>query len=147
MRNEEKPLTDPSQPAHSEIRTSSPVDPSFTPFIILMPSFTLHSDEELSEVQHRAPSPTAAEPSTPIPTPALVQQPFSQRLAAKVKFLSRDRAEAITLDPKLAPVQGPLRPLSMVPGPSRKKRTTLFGLGPKYPRGHDKEPETEYEGQ
>ncbi|KAI9572483.1 hypothetical protein HD554DRAFT_2065448 [Boletus coccyginus] len=127
MREEEKPLTDTSHPTHSEIPMSSPAESSSTPFIILMPSFTTHHDRELA---------SATEAHASIPAPAPAHQPFSQRVAAKVKFLSRDRAEAIALDPKLAPVQGPLRPLSMVPSPSRQKRTTLLGLGLQHPRGH-----------
>lgn len=99
----------------------------------------MHPDQELGETQQ---GPTEPEPSIPPPTPA--QQPFSQRVA---KFLSRDRAEAIALDPKLAPVQGPLRPLSMVPSPSRKKRSTLFGLSLKHPRGHGGDPGIDSEMQ
>ena len=74
------------------------------------------------------------------PAPASTQQPFTQRIAAKVRFLSQDRAEAIALDPKLAPVQGPLRPLSMVTSPPRKKRT-LFGVGLRPLRGHGENPD------
>jgi len=131
---EEKPLTDTSHPTHSEIPMSSPAESSSTPFIILLPSFTTHPNRELGETHLQEQDATEAHASIPAPAPA--HQPFSQRVAAKVKFLSRDRAEAIALDPKLAPVQGPLRPLSMVPSPSRKKRTTLLGLGLQHPRGH-----------
>ncbi|KAG6374884.1 hypothetical protein JVT61DRAFT_3613 [Boletus reticuloceps] len=132
--DEEKPLTDPSHPAQSEIPTSSPAVSSSSPFT-LMPSLTIYSNQGLDGAQLGA-----EPPSTPVPAPA--QQPFSQRIAAKVKLLSRDKAEAISLDPKLAPVQGPLRPLSMVPSPPRQQRLTLFGLGFKYSRGHGEGPET-----
>lgn len=145
MLDEEKPLTDHSHPSHLEIPTSSPAESSSTPFIVLMPSFTIHPNQEIGqlEVQEQVPTETQASiPAPPAPTPT--HQPFSQRVAAKVKFLSRDRAEAIALDPKLAPVQGPLRPLSMVPSPSRNKRTTLFGLGLKPSTGgHGKDPDTD----
>ena len=144
MLDEEKPLTDPSHPADSEI-PSSPAESSSTPFIILIPSFTIHPNQELGEVQLQEQGPTEAQASIPGPAPA--QQPFPKRVAAKVRFLSMDRAEAIALDPKLSPVQGPLRPLSMVPSQSRKKRTTLFGLGLKHPRGHDGDPQPDSEAQ
>lgn len=145
MLDEEKPLTDPSHPADSVIPTSSPAESSSTPFIILMPSFTIHPNRELGEVQLQGKGPTEAQASIPVPAPA--QQPFSKRVVAKVKSLSSDRAEAIALDPKLAPVQGPLRPLSMVPSQSRRKRATLFGLGVKHPRGHDGDPHADPEAQ
>jgi hypothetical protein len=143
MLDEEKPLTDPSHPADLEIPTSSPAESSSTPFMILMPSFTIHPNKELGEAQLQEQGPTEAQASIPAPA----QQPFSKRVAAKVKFLSSDRAEVITLDPKLAPVQGPLRPLSMVPNQSRRKRATLFGLGLKNPRGHDGDLHTDSEAQ
>lgn len=145
MLDEEKPLTDPSHPAHEEIPTSSPADSSSTPFIVLMPSFTMHPNRELGDAQLQEQDPIEAQTSVPVPVPT--QQPFSKRVAAKVKFLSTDRAEAIALDPKLAPVQGPLRPLSMVPSPSRKKRMTLFGLGLKHARAHGRDSETDSEAR
>lgn len=106
----------------------------------------MHPNGGLGETQLQEQDLTKAPASIPSPSPAPTQQPFSQRVAAKVKLLSTDRAEAIALDPKLAPVQGPLRPLSMVPSPSRKKRMTLFGLGLKHSRnrgGGDTKPDSE----
>lgn len=127
---------------------SSPADSSSSPFIIVMPSFTMHPNEELGEArQFQVPSPTEPELSTPDAAPTPAQQPFSPRVAAKVKCVSRDRAEAIALDPKLAPVQGPLRPLSMIPSPPPKKRTTLFGLGLKHSRGHGGDSATDSEAR
>ncbi|KAG9317005.1 hypothetical protein JVU11DRAFT_1185 [Chiua virens] len=134
--DEEKPLSDPSHQAYPEIPSgSSPADSSSTPFSILTPSFTMEPNREL-ELDDTAPqrqeqglSVSQGTVLAPTPTSVPTQQPFSQRVVAKVKFLSRDRAEAIAHDPKLAPVQGPLRPLSMVQSPSRNKRRTLFGLG------------------
>lgn len=143
MLDQDKPLADPSHPAHPDIPTSSPMDSASTPFITLTPSFTMHPNQELGQAQLQAQDPTEAHASVPAST----QQPFSQHAAAEVKLLSTDRAEAIVLDPKLAPVQGPLRPLSMVPSPSRKKRMTLFGLGLKHPRGHGGDQDTDSEAQ
>ncbi|KAH7888192.1 hypothetical protein F5I97DRAFT_964176 [Phlebopus sp. FC_14] len=52
--------------------------------------------------------------------------------SSNAKSLSHDRVAAITADPKLAPVQGPLRPLSMHPSPSRAGRLLrLFSFGAK----------------
>lgn len=148
MLNEEKPLTNSVHPFHSEIPVASPAESSSTPFIALMPSFTIHPNQEIGEAHLQEQDPTQAQASlpsapAPAPAPAPAHQPFAQRVAAKVKFLSRDRAEAISLDPKLAPVQGPLRPLSMVPSPPPKKRATLLGLGlkPTMTRGHGENPD------
>ncbi|KAH0839501.1 hypothetical protein J3R83DRAFT_335 [Lanmaoa asiatica] len=149
MLDEEKPLTDTSHTAHLEVPSSSPADSSSTPFIMLMPSFTMHPNQEIGEAQLQDQGPTTTKVQASILPPASTlvptQKPFSQRIAAKVGLLSMDRAEAIALDPKLAPVQGPLRPLSMVPSPSRKKRMTLFGLGLKHSRGHGGDPGTDLE--
>ncbi|KIK78784.1 hypothetical protein PAXRUDRAFT_309945 [Paxillus rubicundulus Ve08.2h10] len=75
-----------------------------------------------------------------VPAPFYAPPTFPQRVAAKVKSLSKDRAEAIASDPKLAPVQGPLRPLSMHPSPTRKTRMRmLFGFGRKNADHNDPE--------
>ncbi|KAG8218212.1 hypothetical protein J3R82DRAFT_3775 [Butyriboletus roseoflavus] len=148
MLDEDKLLADSSHPAHPEIPISSPADSSSTPFISLTPTFTMHPDQVLCEAQFQEQGgPTEPQASVSAPSPVPTQQPFSQRVADEVKLLSTDRAEAIVLDPKLAPVQIPLRPLSMVPSPSRKKRMTLFGLGLKHARGHGGDRETNSETQ
>ncbi|KIJ61010.1 hypothetical protein HYDPIDRAFT_116527 [Hydnomerulius pinastri MD-312] len=109
---EEKPPSDTSHTLHDP--AGSP-DATSTPIASRTSSFIEHPSIESEE-----PRPQAQ---------AHAHVTFPQRVAAKVKALSRDRAEAMASDPKLAPVQGPLRPLSMHPSPTRGKRLTLFGFG------------------
>ena len=118
-----------SRSSHPESPMPSPAESSSTPFLTLMPTFTMHPNQEIGQLQSQARGPAEAASSLAPPEPPSAQQPFAQRVASKVKFLPTHRVEAIALDPKLAPVQGPLRPLSTIGSSSRKKRTSLFGLG------------------
>ncbi|KAF8835909.1 hypothetical protein BDN67DRAFT_1015131 [Paxillus ammoniavirescens] len=128
--SEQKSVADTSHrtlPALPDNPMSSP-EATSTPIISRTPSLIVRSGTQLGESQVRVPAPFQAPPT------------FPQRVAAKVKSLSKDRAEAIASDPKLAPVQGPLRPLSMHPSPTRKTRMTmLFGFGRK--NANDNDPE------
>ncbi|KAF9224466.1 hypothetical protein BS17DRAFT_779855 [Gyrodon lividus] len=124
---EDKPIADTSQHTLPENPLSSP-EATSTPFINRTPSLIVHSSAESDESKAQAPLPAQEHPT------------FPQRVAAKVKSLSKDRAEAIASDPKLAPVQGPLRPLSMHPSPTRRTRLTiLFGFGRKNANHDDAE--------
>ena len=67
MLDEEKPLMDPSHPADLEI-PSSPAESSSMPHIIPIPSFTIHLNEDLGEVQLQEQGPTKAQASIPGPS-------------------------------------------------------------------------------
>lgn len=94
---------------------------------------------------------TAATSSAPNvgtnPEESVSHPTFPQRVAraARVAKVSRDRAAQFSTNPKLAPVQGPLRPLS-VWNPSRGRRlTSLFSFHAKNQgseRGLSRDPAT-----
>ncbi|KAF9236428.1 hypothetical protein BU15DRAFT_77002 [Melanogaster broomeanus] len=169
--DEEESIADTSHRPQSENETSSP-EVTSTPCMSQTTSLIVHTgcfeEKPIPETPHGTLLENATSSSEATSTPFLSQTTslivracaesyapqaavpaqahttFEQQEAAQIKPLSKDQVEAIASDPKLAPVQGPLLPLTMHPRPTRIQRLTmLFGFDRKDVNQEDPEKDPE----